>query len=175
MIINLNEIPDTGKDYDINENSPKVSTYLPEFLHGKQFCILVSITPVDSIYELKGRLALTLPLICSFCAGRFNSYVDENFQEILIIDKKAKLELANTEFSPDVTLVTQLNSHIYDLGAAIREVAGLAQPNQPICRQSCKGLCPDCGVNLNKQNCCCAVKKTTQSSPFSILKELKLN
>jgi uncharacterized protein len=29
---------------------------------------------------------------------------------------------------------------------------------KPLCRDDCKGLCPQCGTNLNRETCTCSPK-----------------
>ena len=48
------------------------------------------------------------------------------------------------------------DSHVLDLGEAVRQLTLLALPMKPICRQNCAGLCPNCGQNLNSGRCLCA-------------------
>ncbi|MBQ9021943.1 MAG: DUF177 domain-containing protein [Eggerthellaceae bacterium] len=55
-------------------------------------------------------------------------------------------------------------------------------PLQPLCREDCKGICPDCGVNLNEQSCDCAEARAKADAefeeaknPFAKLKELNLS
>ena len=48
------------------------------------------------------------------------------------------------------------DSHVLDLGEAVRQLTLLALPMKPICRQNCAGLCPNCGQNLNYGRCRCA-------------------
>ena len=42
-----------------------------------------------------------------------------------------------------------------------------------LCNTNCKGLCPDCGVNMNKNKCNHDEKKLKES-PFSSLSQLDL-
>ncbi|MFU8779921.1 MAG: YceD family protein [Kiritimatiellia bacterium] len=42
-----------------------------------------------------------------------------------------------------------------DLTEDIREAILLALPLYPVCRESCKGLCPQCGTNWNEGICAC--------------------
>ena len=42
-----------------------------------------------------------------------------------------------------------------DLDPVVREQLILALPPYPVCRDSCKGLCPVCGTNLNEKECGC--------------------
>src|SRR5205823_14521077 len=37
----------------------------------------------------------------------------------------------------------------------LREQLVLAVPFAPLCREDCKGLCPQCGVDLNSGTCAC--------------------
>jgi uncharacterized protein len=42
-----------------------------------------------------------------------------------------------------------------DLDPIVREQIVLAMPGYPLCKESCKGLCPVCGGNLNERECGC--------------------
>jgi uncharacterized protein len=42
-----------------------------------------------------------------------------------------------------------------DLSTPLRERLILALPTQPLCREGCQGLCPECGVNRNVVPCGC--------------------
>jgi uncharacterized protein len=44
---------------------------------------------------------------------------------------------------------------VIDLDPIVREQILLALPGYPVCRESCKGLCPVCGANLNDRACGC--------------------
>jgi uncharacterized metal-binding protein YceD (DUF177 family) len=42
-----------------------------------------------------------------------------------------------------------------DLEPLFREQFVLAIPYAPVCREDCKGLCPQCGIDLNSGTCSC--------------------
>jgi uncharacterized protein len=42
-----------------------------------------------------------------------------------------------------------------DLGEILREHLALEIPIRYLCSESCKGLCPQCGQNLNSAACSC--------------------
>ena len=42
---------------------------------------------------------------------------------------------------------------------AIREEMVLSQPLLALCRTDCKGLCPQCGTNLNESSCQCSTEE----------------
>jgi uncharacterized protein len=45
-----------------------------------------------------------------------------------------------------------------DLGHLIMEQFQLALPMKPLCAEACRGLCPECGANLNRTDCGCTPK-----------------
>ena len=50
------------------------------------------------------------------------------------------------------------NLEYIDLDEDIRQEVFLNLPSRMICREDCKGLCPQCGVNLNQEECKCTNK-----------------
>ena len=44
---------------------------------------------------------------------------------------------------------------VLDITDNIREEIILEYPMKPLCKESCKGLCPKCGKNLNEGACSC--------------------
>jgi uncharacterized protein len=42
----------------------------------------------------------------------------------------------------------------------LREQILLALPVKAVCREDCKGLCPQCGANLNAESCNCAAERS---------------
>jgi len=61
-------------------------------------------------------------------------------------------------------------SHLVDLGEALREYALLELPMQPLCTPDCKGLCPICGAELNAGECGC--EHDEDDDRFAVLKDL---
>ena len=59
-----------------------------------------------------------------------------------------------------------------DLESLLREQIILMMPLKPLCDENCKGLCPHCGANLNRETCTCSTD--TVNSPFAVLAKLKI-
>ncbi len=51
--------------------------------------------------------------------------------------------------------VLPYNGEYIDLTETIRETLILSEPMKVLCRPDCKGLCPQCGANLNEGPCSC--------------------
>jgi len=57
-----------------------------------------------------------------------------------------------------------------ELTEAIKDALLLELPIQMFCSEDCKGLCPQCGVNLNTGSCNCL--KGDDDNPFSVLRSI---
>jgi uncharacterized protein len=57
-----------------------------------------------------------------------------------------------------------------DIAEPTREQIWVSLPLQPLCRPDCKGLCAQCGINLNHESCTC--QEESIDSRFAILEEL---
>jgi uncharacterized protein len=57
-----------------------------------------------------------------------------------------------------------------DLGDLLREQFYLALPMKPLHDEGCKGLCPQCGTNLNREACEC--RPTWEDPRMAALKAL---
>jgi len=51
------------------------------------------------------------------------------------------------------------NRDTIDITDNVREEIILGYPLKPLCRPDCRGLCPNCGENLNKGKCSCKKEK----------------
>ncbi len=58
-----------------------------------------------------------------------------------------------------------------DLSDEVRQSLIIEIPNWPLCSETCKGLCPQCGQNLNAADCGCHISEES-SSPFAALADL---
>lgn len=46
-----------------------------------------------------------------------------------------------------------------DLSGDLRDLIILALPGKILCREDCRGLCPNCGADLNVQECTCGLSR----------------
>jgi len=67
------------------------------------------------------------------------------------------LEDVEKDWSLNVSLKIPIEreTQIIDLTEDIRQEVFLHFPNKILCKDSCKGICSGCGVNLNNKDCCC--------------------
>lgn len=67
------------------------------------------------------------------------------------------------------------NQELLEVDEELREELLLALPMNPLCSADCRGLCPECGCDLNEKECSCIpVDSAAAVSPWSSLDDLKL-
>jgi uncharacterized protein len=128
---------------------------------------------------LAGSARADVELECSRCLSRYRHALRESFR--LMLEPAGERTPSDPEgvasLSRDgVWLGDDLEAGWYrgpeiDLEFFCRELLALALPVQPLCRESCLGLCPQCGGDRNTTRCECAEPKP--ASPFAVLAELK--
>jgi uncharacterized protein len=120
--------------------------------------------------RLRGDLATSVELACARCLDPVQQDVERSFE---LLYRPVGVDAGRDELS-----VTDAEAEIgYYQGQGIlledvlREQVLLALPLKITCREDCKGLCPQCGVNLNQQQCSC---ETTLPDPrWSALQEIR--
>ena len=104
--------------------------------------------------RLLGRVGTNLKLVCGRCLEPFVSPVDAAF-ELMYLPQAVNAGEGEVEIGHgDLTSAFYENDEI-DLGQLVREQLYLSLPMKPLCTDSCRGLCPHCGVNLNRGECGC--------------------
>lgn len=121
----------------------------------------------DDRYRLKGRLSTVIELACSRCAEPFQMPVDGPFELRFLPQTLAGDRTEDPDDDPTTAFYADDR---LDLGQIVREQCYLALPMKPLCTPDCKGLCPQCGINLNTEQCQCA--PAWQDPRFAVLQSL---
>jgi uncharacterized protein len=106
-------------------------------------------------FHLVGTVRTELELPCSRCLEPFRLPVDRSFDLRYLPQSEASTEPESEVAEEDLETSFYRGDQI-DLNELLREQFYLALPMKPLCREECKGLCPQCGTNLNTATCNCA-------------------
>ena len=121
------------------------------------------VSPVDFTAEIRkdgqkvratGRVRATLEMDCSRCLEPFAIPVDAAF-DALFLPASANAGRSEQEVGEEDLGVSFYTNDTIDLGEIVREQFYLAIPMKPLCREDCRGLCPVCGINRNRETCTC--------------------
>ena len=127
------------------------------YVEGEYFC-----TGDDRI-SLRADAEATVHSRCSRCL------------EPVQVPLSAEIDaLYAKQSDPDDPDLYTFEAHRLELEDAVKDALLLAMPLQFFCKPDCKGLCPVCGANLNKNTCTCQ-EGNVVTGPFSALKEIVRN
>ena len=105
-------------------------------------------------FRLEGRVRTVLELTCSRCLEPFRLPVDAALDLRYLPDAERSSDDEKEVAEEDVDVSFYRDDEI-DLSELLREQFYLALPMKPLCREDCRGLCPQCGVNRNTGTCDC--------------------
>ena len=110
--------------------------------------------------RLSGKLSATVQIDCARCLAPVPVSVDESFDLFYIPSVNRLQPDEERELAKDDLLVAFYRDDCLDLDEVVREQIDLAIPMAIVCSDACRGLCPNCGANLNESECSC-----TQQEP----------
>jgi uncharacterized protein len=120
--------------------------------------------------RLRGRLSAGLELQCARCLEPVKQDVKRDFE---LLYRPLGADAGRDELS-----VTDAEAEIgyyqgegLELADVLREQVLLALPLKITCRADCKGLCPQCGKNLNQEQCSCTTE--VEDPRWAALKEVR--
>lgn len=92
---------------------------------------------------------------CVRCLEDFPISVDEAFRAVVRVapPKEVTPDTGDDEF-----YLVPASEPVWDMSDVVRQMILLAIPDNPVCKDDCKGLCPGCGRNLNVEACVCSDK-----------------
>jgi uncharacterized protein len=105
-------------------------------------------------FRLVGRVQTTLALPCGRCLEPFVWPVDAAFDLRYQPHSQSTGESERKIEEDDLATTFYENDEI-DLGQLMQEQFYLTLPMKPLCTADCRGLCSNCGTNLNRGTCDC--------------------
>ena len=161
------EIPEEGLRYEINDES-----WFPDHelnRTGPVRSVIILKRNGDDRVLLAGKIETTIASDCDRCTENYSMELDSDFTLDLEYAPGTMNETGEHECSPAEMDVMYLDKPVIDIFAILNQQIFLIYAEKHLCSESCKGLCPSCGVNLNLATCDC--KKELKSSPFAVLKK----
>ncbi|MCK4760939.1 MAG: DUF177 domain-containing protein [Candidatus Aminicenantes bacterium] len=102
--------------------------------------------------KAKGRIITSVSLLCVYCLEQFEMKINSKFDIILFPGDLVDL---NKALNPDEMEYIFYEGDKIDLSKILMEQVNLFIPFNPMCSPDCKGICPNCGINLNYHQCKC--------------------
>lgn len=171
-LVTLRDLPDAGREWDAavarallanpDEGAVEALVGLCDDVHWQ-----LALARKGDVYRLTGRWQAQIERQCSRCNAAFVWHVEgETERDFRLAGRPHE---ANAEES-ECELVESPGE--IDLLDILREDIWLAWKADVVCHEDCKGLCVQCGQDLNQGACGCDQEDPTH--PFAALRKLKL-
>ena len=105
-------------------------------------------------YCLLGRLATIVRRECCRCLEPFDVPTTVNI-DVRYLPHHVNTGEGEHEISDEDLSIAFYRDDEIDLGGLVREQLQLAAPMKPLCDDGCRGLCPVCGIDRNREACGC--------------------
>ena len=128
----------------------------PVMLGGTRYDVLIPDGVDVAVDRVAGGFLVNISAdarLYGACGRCLNEVVLEFHAEQQEFAPTAKSGWEETDLSPFI------KDLVVDLSALAREAVLLALPAQIVCSPACKGLCPQCGNNLNEGPCDCPAER----------------
>jgi DUF177 domain-containing protein len=126
---------------------------------------------VEGQIRVTGELHTRLEMVCARCLESVHEDISREFDlfyrplATITKEEEERLRLDDTE-------IAFFEGEGMFLADVLAEQVLLALPMKAICRSDCRGLCPQCGVNLNNEECRCESHAVDpRTAPLSRLKQ----
>jgi uncharacterized protein len=116
---------------------------------------------------VRGRVRTVVALPCRRCLAEVRRTIDEEVTLVFRRDVDVR-EAEQTEVYPIADRAAEL-----DLMEPLREQVLLAMPAFATCAETCRGICPGCGADLNAEECRCDAPEPDER--WAALRRLELD
>ncbi len=144
MILDLKKLKRSGKDqsdffFEYTPQTELVDIPSAELITPVKVQGSLSLTGEHSAY-VEGEIVFGIKGECTRCLKETEQYYSAEFAEAVEVD------------NPDGYSVVNDNVNLAEI---VDDAIILNQPISFLCKEDCKGICVDCGVNLNDGECKC--------------------
>lgn len=130
-----------GFSHDFNFDFPEV--HIEPDLHLTNLLGVARVTRTPQGLLVRVKMQANVQAECVRCLENFSQPLGVDFSELYAFNKRSVT---------DSGLILPENGYI-NLAPVLREYMLLEIPISPFCRPDCKGLCPECGTNINLSSC----------------------
>jgi uncharacterized protein len=163
MKIIISDIPEEGLDLDLEEKfeAEEIRLLSPVKAH-------LELTKAHSEIIIAGTLNAGLEFECSRCLKKYRHVMDVPVD--VVYHPVKELGDDRHGLKDDEMDMGFYQDDELDLQELIMEQVLLNIPMKPLCDENCKGICSQCGTDLNTGACSCETKKI--DSRLEVLRKL---
>jgi uncharacterized protein len=140
------ELNESGIQLDLKGKHPQIIAADPASFQGEAYA-------TSGLYIVEGQVEGTLTMECARCLVHFPYSYNVPIKETFVDEKEAEIEL------DEEMEMHALDGDEIELNPYMEADILLSLPHTLVCKDDCKGICPECGANKNEKNCGCVVER----------------
>ena len=176
FIVKVESIPSSGlqlkDEWDIRTIEEILQQDITIFKSCTPLSLNLSFSLLGEKILIEGSFQTTITINCVSCLSEYKQSLEAGFRYILWPQSTSPVE-AEQELQQEDMEIGYYQGGVIDVRPLVSEQIYLALPQNPHCREECRGLCQKCGANLNEKQCACSVIDQVKNSPFAVLQKLK--
>ncbi|MDP6778300.1 MAG: DUF177 domain-containing protein [Candidatus Latescibacteria bacterium] len=167
MEIDLREVQEGINDFEWDETPEDLHIDAENMDFVGPIHSQIAVTKLGESLSASGDTAFQLRLECVRCLEPFELELSSHYSFILQTGRPDRVEGDEDE----ALIWLDDDRGKIDLGEEIKDYVLLEVPMGAACSETCAGLCPSCGENLNNRRCDC--KTETTDPRWEALRALK--
>ena len=172
MVFDIEEVGGEGLDFNFQINKDQFEINQADLYVNSDIEVNGCLTRVGDDIYLKGKVVTELVMNCSRCLDLLFHSVDSNLKSHFVPSDHGCVSAGEVELHVSDIDKEVYEDHRIDLTQSIRDGILLAVPVVCLCRDDCKGICSQCGKNLNQGSCKCS-NESFVDPRLEVLKDFK--
>jgi uncharacterized protein len=156
VVIRVSEIPDQG----IRVEGAEAFPHPFQDPAWKLEAVSLFVQRDGDVVLVSGHIEARIPQLCGRCLEAYEVTVTPAVDARFVPAPSARGEEHERELGADDLETDIYANGVLDLAALLETETTLVLPMKPLCRETCRGLCPICGGNRNIAACACERRAT---------------
>jgi len=147
-VVPLNGIKEGVSEYNFRTKFQE-SEISPGCTFAEDVIVSLKVTAGGGEYLCEFQASTTGKFTCDRCL--------EEYKRDIVVSTAVLFTFGhgNDNFESESVHILNSSSTEIDISRDVIDVLLIEVPAKKLCKEDCKGLCPHCGANLNKEKCSC--------------------
>lgn len=155
MLISLARLIPEGIRFEHQYKDDEIDLSHHDFLFRRPPLVAGRITRAGVDLKVSGQMQAVLELPCDRCLAPVIIETDQPFELFYSPGEYEAGKVGETELHGRDLDFSVYESDEFELDELVLEQLELNLPSRVLCREECRGLCPQCGTDLNYEQCQC--------------------
>jgi len=143
----LRRVQDGIEEFYFQETHPPLEVGSDLLVFEDKVNLSLKIAHSENSFAVEGCLQTALRVVCCRCLREFTLPIDFLFDDVWVLAEDLREDQIDTAFV--------MEKDEADITERITEHLIMNLPMRFVCSESCRGLCPSCGNDLNINECYC--------------------